>query len=244
MDKKLLLSPNLARIMVDYIPEVHALVKLHPVNEVVLKSDGSPVTELDLKLSEMCEQVAKTHLPGVTFYSEEKFSLWSFPLLAVDPIDGTKEYLAGRPEWVLSLGLFNSQDFSGQGWIFNPITHELFDDQINAEKKIFSDLLVGEVSRTEWEKGLFKCIAAEKVEIKPVGSIAYKLGRLSAGKSDFVISLEPKNIWDIAGGTLLCQNSGIKFFSEGKLVTKVKEKYYPPLIWCCEEVFVQLSSLL
>ena len=79
---------------------------------------------------------------------------------------------------------------------------------------------------------------------RPKGSIAYKLGLLAAGNSDFVISMTPKSIWDIAGGTLLCQRSKIKFYSEGKEVLEVKQNYLPPLIWCHEEIFEELSSLL
>jgi len=244
VDKKLLLGPNLATIMTNYIAEINTLIELLPFRPSTLKSDGSPVTELDLSLSELCERMAKKHFPDVNFYCEEKFSAWKFPLMAIDPLDGTREYIAGRAEWAISLGLFESKAFVGQGWVYNPVTKELFDEQKNQEKKSSNTIFRGEVSRTEWDNDLFKNFESDKIQLKPVGSIAYKLGRLSAGKSDFVISLNPKNIWDIAGGTILCQKSNIKFYSEGKLVTEVREKYHPPLIWCREEIFSMLSSFL
>ena len=109
---------------------------------------------------------------------------------------------------------------------------------------VFKSKFYGEVSHSEWDRGLYNLFESEKFSIKPKGSIAYKLGLLSAGKSDFVISMTPKNIWDIAGGTLLCQRSNIKFYSEGKEVLEVKQNYLPPLIWCHEEIFEELSSLL
>jgi myo-inositol-1(or 4)-monophosphatase len=244
VDKKLLLSPNLARIMVDYLPEINELVSLMPFSPSTNKSDGSPVTALDLALSELTEKMAAKYYPEVVFYSEEKFSKWGFPLLAIDPLDGTREYLARRPEWVLSIGLFDSQDLKGQGWVYNPVTKELFEEESIVVAAAQKSHYVGEVSRTEWENNLYTKMKSDKFMFQAMGSIAYKLGRLSAGKTDFVISLYPKNIWDIAGGSLLCQKSGIKFYSEGKEVTEVKQKYLPPLIWCREEIFSELSSIL
>lgn len=230
--------------MVSYLPEINELVSLMSSSPSSKKSDGSPVTALDLALSDLTEKMAGTHYPDVVFYSEEKFSKWGFPLMAIDPLDGTREYLAGRPEWALSIGLFDTKDFKGQGWVYNPISEELFSEKDTPAAETQKSKYLGEVSRTEWDKNLYLNLVSDKFYLKPMGSIAYKLGRLSAGKIDFVISLYPKNIWDIAGGSLLCQKSGIKFYSEGKEVTEVKQKYLPPLIWCREEIFSELSSTL
>lgn len=229
--------------MVDYLPNINELVTLLPFSPASKKLDGSPVTALDLALSELTEKIAEKHFPGVIFYSEEKFSKWGFPLLAIDPLDGTREYLARRPEWALSIGIFNSEDFKGQGWVYNPVTKELFEEESITLTYPQKQQYRGEVSRTEWENNLFVKLKSNKFKLQPMGSIAYKLGRLSAGKIDFVISLYPKNIWDIAGGSLLCQKSGIKFYSEGREVTEVKQKYLPPLIWCREEIFSELFSI-
>lgn len=244
MDKKQLLSPNLARIMVDLIPQINELTRLHPSAPATMKLDGSPVTSLDLALSVLIENMALVKYPQVTFYSEENYSKWDFPLLAIDPLDGTREYIRNRPEWAVSIGLFSSSQFEGEGWVYNPLTQELFNSQLPSNNHVDKSHFYGEVSHSEWDKGLFQLFKSPKFTLKPMGSIAYKLGRLAAGKIDFVISLAPKNIWDIAGGTLLCHQSGMKFYSQGKEVTEVKQLYQPPLIWCHEELFPELSSLV
>jgi myo-inositol-1(or 4)-monophosphatase len=244
VDKKLLLSTNLARIMVEIIGQIDELTQLHPIPKSSIKSDGTPVTLLDLALSDLLEKMSKRHFPAVTFYSEENYSNLDFPLLAIDPLDGTREYIRNRPEWAISIGLFESQNFIGEGWVYNPLTKELFNSEISPVEHVDKPEYYGEVSHSEWDKGLYKLFISEKFKLKPIGSIAYKLGRLSAGKLDFVVSLAPKNIWDIAGGTLLCNQSEIKFYSQGKEVREVKQKYLPPLIWCHEELFEELSSLL
>ena len=233
---------SLAKIMVAELSAINDLVKRYPKAEIQFKQDGSPVTELDLFLSAHVETLMEEHFSGVTFYSEEKFSEWSFPLLALDPLDGTREYIDGRPEWALSIGLFATEAFDGEGWVYNPMTEECFDRPVkmpHVDKSSYR----GEVSRSEWKQGLFTNKSSGRFEVVPVGSIAYKLGRLAYGKCDYVVSLRPKNIWDIAGGTLLCQQAGFKFYAEGKEVTDVRKLYQPPLIWCREELFSELSKI-
>ena len=242
MDNKDLLMNSLAKIMVGEISHIDEIVRRFPQAEIKFKEDGSPVTELDLALSAHIEQLMEENFPQTTFYSEENFSEWKFPLLALDPLDGTREYIEGRDEWSLSIGVFLNESFEGEGWIYNPKTKECYSQ---VESRIFTakETYQGEVSHSEWKKGLFTDKANERFKLSPVGSIAYKLGRLSGGKSDYVVSLRPKNIWDIAGGTLLCKKAGLTFYSQGKEVTSVQKFYEPPLIWCPPELFDELSKI-
>lgn len=242
MDKKQLLIKSLAKIMVEEIPQIDALVSRYPHAAIQFKQDGSPVTELDLFLSSHIELLMDQHFKDITFYSEEKYSEWKFPLLALDPLDGTREYIDGRDEWAISIGIFADENFEGEGWVYNPKTKECFDGSALhpfTKKPSYR----GEVSRSEWKKGLFTNKSTESFRVEPVGSIAYKLGRLASGKCDFVVSLRPKNIWDIAGGSILCNKAGYKFYSQGKEVTSVEKLYQPPLIWCHEELFSELSKI-
>lgn len=242
MDNKYFLRNSLAKIMINELSAIDDLVRRYPKADIQFKQDGSPVTELDLFLSSHVETLMDRHFAGVTFYSEEKFSDWSFPLLALDPLDGTREYIDGRPEWALSIGLFHTEKFEGDGWVYNPMTKECFDNPSTLEFPKKSTYR-GEVSRSEWKLGFFTNKLTEHFELRPVGSIAYKLGRLAYGKCDYVVSLRPKNIWDIAGGTLLCQQAGFRFYSQGKEVKDVRKLYEPPLIWCHEKLFSELSKI-
>ena len=243
MDEKNLLSPRLSEIMVDFLDSIKSIYLRHPKAEPHIKADGTPVTALDLELSSLIEGMSQQHFPQATIYSEENYSAWSFPLLAIDPLDGTREYLSGRPEWSVSIGLFNSENFGGEGWVYNPSTNELFSSDLKKTILATKSVYEGEVSRSEWEKGLYQTFQTPKFLLQPKGSIAYKLGRLAAGKIDFVVSLTPKNIWDVAGGSLLCSRSGIKFYSQGKEVKKVEQVYEPPLIWCSSELSSELLEL-
>jgi myo-inositol-1(or 4)-monophosphatase len=244
VDKKQLLRKSLAQNLKNHLEQIDDLVRHVSPSRIKIKSDGSPVTELDEVLSTFMEAIAGSNYPHASFYSEEKLGTWTFPLLVLDPLDGTREYIEQRPEWVISLALFATSSFIGEGWIYNPVKHELFTHDVPEYKFENKDFFEGEVSRSEWATQLFlKDYAGRKFRINPMGSIAYKLGRLAYQKSDFVVSLKPKNIWDIAGGTLLCQEAGLKFYSEGKQVTSVEKLYQPPLIWCHEELFPELSEI-
>ncbi len=242
VDKKNLLMTSLAELMDTQLTIIDSIVQQNPTAAIEYKPDHSPVTELDLLLSIHIESLMEKNFPRATFYSEEKFSDWKFPLLALDPLDGTREYIEGRDEWAISIGIFESEAFQGEGWIYNPKTRECFH---GAQPLPFQSKSVyrGEVSRTELKNQLYAHQESGRFLLTPLGSIAYKLGRLAFKKSDFVISLYPKNIWDIAGGTLLCHQAGLKFYSEGKEVTSVEKIYRPPLIWCHEELFLELSKI-
>ena len=242
MDKRQELNNELLSLLRLRLPEIKEIVKGCPIPVIYQKDDGSPVTDLDLKLSKYFEELVQTHFPDYNFYSEENFSVWKFPLLSLDPLDGTKEYIEGNGEWAISIGLFLNSQFDGEGWIYNPSSGKVFDSP-KLRSFISKSKYVGEVSRSEWKSGLFTDNESSKFSVRPVGSIAYKLGRLSQMESDFVVSLRAKNIWDIAGGTLLCQKAGLRFYSQGKEVTSVEPIYHAPLIWCHEELFPELSKI-
>ncbi len=244
VDKKALLSPYLARIMNGHRQNWRKLVTETLDFEVSEKSPGDPVTIIDLAISNDVRELAAQE--KIYFYSEEEARDWKLPLIIIDPIDGTRELIERRPECAVSVALIKNWDFTSdenEGWIFNPFTEETFSDESLNFKKLSSKQL-GYVSRSEWKAGLFDNINEPNLELKAVGSIAYKLALLSAGKIDFVVSLKPKNIWDIAAGTVLCEKLGLEFYSEGKRITQItKELYRPPLIWCRPTSFSFLSGI-
>ncbi len=244
VDKKLLLGPYLARIMNGQREIWRKLVRETLDFQIQEKSPGDPVTVIDLAISQDVKEICERE--GLNFYSEEETRDWKLPLIIIDPIDGTRELIERRPECAVSIALIQNWDFTSpenQGWIFNPFTEETFSHE-SLKAKNEDQNQIGYVSRSEWKAGIFNKIHQESIELKAVGSIAYKLGLLSAGKIDFVVSLKPKNVWDIAAGTILCEKLGLEFYSEGKRVTKItKDLYLPPLLWCKPTSFSSLSEV-
>ena len=77
--------------------------------KIYIKEDNTPVTNGDLEVDRILQKKIKKLTPGIPIVSEENsvsitnFNHNSFWLL--DPIDGTKEYIAGKKEYTLNAAL-------------------------------------------------------------------------------------------------------------------------------------------
>ena len=63
-------------------------------------------------------------------------------------------------------------------------------------------------SRSEVKRGEWKQFEGADFNIRPMGSVAYKLGLVSAGLADLTFTLVPKNEWDVAAGAALVESAG------------------------------------
>jgi myo-inositol-1(or 4)-monophosphatase len=63
-------------------------------------------------------------------------------------------------------------------------------------------------SRSETKRGEWQQFLNGGYNIRPMGSVAYKLGLVAAGKADITFTLTPKNEWDVAAGTALVLSAG------------------------------------
>lgn len=215
------------------------------------KEDNSIVTEIDLLVSAFFKNkfAMNANFKNFNFYSEEDFGHLKFPSIVLDPIDGTREFAIGRAECAVSLAIMNSSELSdpkNYAWLYNPFSGFSLDtnSKFVYAKNFSTKHMFGMVSRSEHFKGLYNNINNPKIHLTPRGSIAFKLGLLSSGACDFVVSKYPKNIWDIAAGTILAYQRGYSFFIDGKKVTKLEqEKYAGVLLWCREECIEELMSV-
>jgi myo-inositol-1(or 4)-monophosphatase len=150
--------------------------------------------------------------------------LWRSRIWIVDPLDGTKEYIAQIPEWCISIALMQDGDLVAAG-ILNPQTDELIygSREIgvicrkgrahNAEMKIQPQDAVALASRREVKRGEWQRFSQRPFRTLAMGSVAYKLAMVAAGKADATWTLVPKNEWDVAAGVALLQ------FARGYLLT-------------------------
>ncbi len=208
-------------------------------SDISKKSDGTLVTKLDLFLSEELENFFKEHLPSYTFYSEENEIELKFPAVIVDPIDGTRGLVDGTLESSISIAVMSRNDIAHDsfGIVYNPFNGYYIDSEmlINTGSSKTS-MLKGMVSRSEYNDGLYEECLEEGVFILPMGSIAYKLGLLAGGMIDFVVTKKPKNIWDIAAGSILCFQSGYTCIDKNKNeTTSLANIIEPPFLWCKKE---------
>lgn len=223
--------------------------------DAVEKKDGTLVTQVDLVVHKFIQDQLERQglLSGVCFVSEESESskeVEFYPSVVLDPIDGTKELARGLSECCVSLAYLKGPEIKkdgGWGWLYNPLSgFELSSEQpLSPGPALNKQVLLGFVSRTEFEKRLF---ANERpchdVVIVPKGSIAFKLGLLASGACDFVVSKRPKNLWDIAAGTLLCRQRGHHFYTERGEVKNWKDfEGAELLLWCRPEIHHRVFPL-
>lgn len=180
-----------------------------------LKENHDPLTEADVAANQILKNSLLGAFPHDDWLSEE--SIDDFKRLSakrvwiVDPIDGTREFIQGIPEYAISVALFDSGELCLSA-VFNPMTDELFYAQknkgawLNNERIYCTDHYpIILVSRTEVASGKWNTV--DHQTIRSVGSIAYKLALVAAGKAYGTLSIEPKNEWDIAAGVFLIQEA-------------------------------------
>ena len=78
------------------------------ISTSALKADRSPVTDADERSQAILLEAAARLLPGVAVVSEEMASRPSRlgdVFVLIDPLDGTKEYVAGSSEYTVNLAI-------------------------------------------------------------------------------------------------------------------------------------------
>ncbi|MFZ0294374.1 MAG: 3'(2'),5'-bisphosphate nucleotidase CysQ [Candidatus Sulfotelmatobacter sp.] len=188
--------------------------------ETEYKAGHDPVTEADRAL----DAVLRKELlrDGEGWLSEESVDdpirLQRSQVWVVDPLDGTREFVKGIPEFCVSIG-FVENGRPVAGGIYNPATDETFLGSIDSgvtyngkpaqpsQRKNLDGALVL-ASRSEVKRGEWKPFASAGFGIQPMGSVAYKLALVAAGLADITFTLTPKNEWDVVAGAALVRSGG------------------------------------
>lgn len=186
------------------------------------KSDDNPVTLADLESDAAIAQRLAAAFPGDATLSEETAAdparLSSRRIWIVDPMDGTKEFTKRIPEFAVSIALAEEGE-PVVGVILNPVMETViwatrgggtFRDgaRVHVSKTESLDQAVAIASRTEISRDQFAAHASWFKELRPVGSIAWKLACIAAGEGDINVSFAPKNEWDVCAGDLLVREAG------------------------------------
>jgi len=188
--------------------------------EAEYKAGHDPVTEADRAVDAVLRQNLLRE--GEGWLSEESVDdpsrLEKSRVWVVDPLDGTREFVLGLPEFCVSIA-FVENGRPVAGGIFNPATKEtilgavdsgvLYNGQ--AARPSQKTTLKGAVilaSRSEINRGEWQQFGGGEFEVRPMGSVAYKLGLVAAGRADITFTLTPKHEWDIAAGVALVESAG------------------------------------
>ena len=184
------------------------------------KQGDDPVTEADTTVDTLLREFLPRNGDG--WLSEETkddhVRLERRRVWVVDPLDGTREFVTGIPEWCVSIGLVVDGE-PVAGGICNPVTGETIVGArglgvtlngrpagVSARPTLEGAKVVA--SRSEVKRGEWQGYREDLFEIRPMGSVAYKLGLVAAGLVDATWTLTPKHEWDVAAGVALVLAAG------------------------------------
>jgi len=222
------------------------------------KSGHDPVTEADHALDAV---LRKTLLrDGEGWLSEETADdlsrLNHGRVWVVDPLDGTREFVEGIPEFCVSIAMVE-RGRPVAGGICNPATNEVFLGTIcsglefngavaRASQRNTLEGAVVLASRSETKRGEWKGFGDAPFKVRPMGSVAYKLARVAAGLEDITFTLTPKHEWDVAGGAALivCAGGCVRTLADTELVCNQKNALISGLIACGPLVKDELMEFL
>ena len=175
------------------------------------------VSEADVEVDDALRETLLGAFPDDAWLSEEAHDdrerLLQRRVWIVDPLDGTREFLQGVPEYAVSIALaLNGQAVLGV--VYNPDADEMFAGTIDSADERFrletagalseSYMLVG---RGEWHYGDLPPVP-DGTKVMPVGSIAYRMALLATGKGCLVFTAGRRSEWDLAAGAALLGAAG------------------------------------
>jgi myo-inositol-1(or 4)-monophosphatase len=193
--------------------------------EATEKSHDNPVTAADLEANAAIGEVILAAFPADAVLSEETADsaarLRASRVWIVDPLDGTKEFVERVPEFAVSIALVvDARPVAA--CVYQPTTRECFharrgggawlgDERLAVSRKTSLAASVMLSSRTEMKRGQIEAFRGLFARIEPVGSVAFKLALVAAGRADLWISVAPKQEWDVCAGDLLVHEAGGTF---------------------------------
>jgi myo-inositol-1(or 4)-monophosphatase len=184
------------------------------------KGESSPVSEADIAVDRLLhERLTGTGL-GFGWLSEESVDdptrLAARYVWIVDPIDGTRAYLASQPDWAVSAALVeNGRPIVG--CLYAPVTDEFFVAIIgkgatrnNAPLAATRGTSLAQ-ARVAGPKSVLERLAklAPPFTIMPrTRSLALRLARVAQGEYDVAIAGVDSHDWDLAAADLLVHEAG------------------------------------
>ena len=179
------------------------------------KEPGHPVCDVDLELDAMLRERLALLDPEAGWLSEETVDsaerLLGVRTWVVDPIDGTRDFLRGRPGWSVSIALVEG----GRpliGVLDAPARGEHWRAQagVGATR---NGLAIKVSDRTSFPGARVPADVLPKVDsdlvvVEKPNSIALRIAMVAAGEADLLATLRWGHEWDIAAAALIAQEAG------------------------------------
>jgi 3'(2'), 5'-bisphosphate nucleotidase len=198
------------------------------------KADGSPVTEADFAADRIIGDGLEQLIGDIPALSEERAHPVSLPyrgsFFLIDPLDGTKEFVAGKDEFTVNLSLVtNGTPLLGiigapaLGLVWRGLVGRgaerlrIEGTSTAAAEPIHTRplpkpgaLWIAAVSRSHGDARSEAFIASRPGAVRERLGSAVKFGRVAEGKADIYPRLAPTSEWDVAAGHAIVTAAGGK----------------------------------
>jgi 3'(2'),5'-bisphosphate nucleotidase len=195
------------------------------------KSDASPVTEADLAAEKMILEELRILLPKIPVVSEEQTEIRELipdePFVLVDPLDGTREFIAKRDEFTINIAVIE-KGRPIAGAVYAPALGQLWYSGAESFRlDIAPGSDIGQEDRARPIKvrspsgGLFALVSRSHsdpateaflarlslLDRRSMGS-SLKFCRIAEGSADLYVRLGPTHEWDTAAGDAILSAAG------------------------------------
>jgi myo-inositol-1(or 4)-monophosphatase len=183
--------------------------------EVWEKSPDNPVCAADMAVDAFLKRELKSLLPSAGWLSEETVDhperLERGLCWLVDPVDGTRDFIRGRPGWAVSVGLV-SEGRPLFGMLAAPARDEFWS---------------AEAGRGAWRNGIALSASSrttlagsrvpadilprpdsDLVTVDKPNSIALRIAMVAADEADLLATLRWGFEWDVAAAGLIAREAG------------------------------------
>ena len=194
--------------------------------KTIIKPDNSPVTNGDLEVNKILTEKIRSLTPNIPIISEEtvdfkkKNTLKTFWL--IDPIDGTKEYIAGKDEYTINAALVLNY-IPTIGLVGVPKKNRLFYSygknnsfmiegnktiKLDCKKKTTKGKIFAVSGAEKPAPIILDVLKKHRVESFTPMHSSYKFCVIATGEFDFYAAKERAYEWDYAAGHAIAENAG------------------------------------
>lgn len=193
-------------------------VAARPFRRWTKGADNSPVSEADIAVNDLLCARLSALAPDAGWISEETEELAkpaARNFWVVDPIDGTRAYIAGRNDWTISVALV-AQDRPLLAALYAPASEELFLAAVG-RGATFNGVTVqanggGSLAGARFagpKQFLDRIGNLAPIKVEPrVHSLALRLARVAQGRIDVAFASGGSHDWDLAAADLVLQEAG------------------------------------
>ena len=185
-----------------------------------IKGESSPVSEADIAVNDFLRERLVGLASDYGWLSEENEDdparLEAANVWIVDPIDGTRAYLAGQDDWTISVALA-ARGRPTIGAVFAPVSQELFlavagsgatRNGVPIAASTGHDMTGAKVVGPKRHINWLASLNANAMPVPRIGSIALRLARVAQGVLDVAFAGGNSHDWDLAAADLLVHEAG------------------------------------